>query len=335
WYRWNVQCSDGTNSAFAAADFTFQVNTSAPDSSPVVTALASPVSGDLPLVVQFNATVVGGDAPLSFEWDFDNDGTTDSTAQNPIYIYNVAGTYTAVVNVSDVDGDWDTDNVTITVSSSTHDIAVNSITDSKVGSTAYLWDLIDVTSNVQNQGTADETVTVQLEVDGVVVNSTSVAISAGATVPVTLNFNAAVEGFNTVIMRAVPVAGETDLSDQSQSTSIRVWSVEDVVSNSTREIFLSSNIVLAGGALSAFLPVQNSYGLQGFDDLRVELWSSDLGAFTLLDPQAQLIDLSGGAFALVQWDMTAVTPGVYVMSASLGNDEIDHTEIMSKIVTVV
>jgi len=334
-YRWNVMCSDGTNSAFAAADFTFWVNTSSPGSSPVVTASALPTSGDLPLVVQFNATVVGGDLPLSFAWDFDNDGATDSTAQNPIYIYNVAGTYTAVVNVSDVDGDWDTDNVTITVTADTHDIAVTSITDSKVGSTAYLWDLIDVTSNVQNQGTAGETVTVQLEVDGVVVNSTSVAIAAGATVPVALRYTATTAAFNTVIMRAVPVPGETDLADQSRSTSIRVWSVEDIVSNSTREIFLSSSVVLAGGALSAFLPVQNSYGLQSFDDLRVELWSSDLGAFTLLSPQVQLVDLAGGAFALVQWDMTAVTPGVYVMSASLGNNEIDRTEITSKIVTVI
>jgi PKD repeat protein len=308
--------------------------TTAVDTVPVVTVSATPTSGDVPLLVQFNATVVGGEAPLSFAWDFDGDGFTDSTAQNPVFIFNLPATYTVVVNVTDADGDSDTDSVVVTVGSATHDIAVTSITHSKVGTTAYLWDQIDVTSNVQNQGTAAETVTVQLEVDGVVVNSTAVVVGVGATVPVTLRYNATSAGFNSVVMRAVPVPGEGDLADQIQSTSIRVWSVEDIISLSTRELFLSTSVVLAGGSFTAFLPVQNSYAIQGFDDLRVEIWSSNPAAFGVASP-VQFIDLSGGEFELVQWNVNALAPGMYVISASLGNNEIDRTEIASKIITVV
>jgi hypothetical protein len=135
-------------------------------------------------------------------------------------------------------------------------------------------------------------------------------------------------------MRAVPVPGEGDLADQIQSTSIRVWSVEDIISLSTRELFLSTSVVLAGGSFTAFLPVQNSYAIQGFDDLRVEIWSSNPAAFGVASP-VQFIDLSGGEFELVQWNVNALAPGMYVISASLGNNEIDRTEIASKIITVV
>lgn len=38
---------------------------------------------------------------ISWEWDFDNDGTIDSNEQNPLYIYNDAGIYTVSLTVSD------------------------------------------------------------------------------------------------------------------------------------------------------------------------------------------------------------------------------------------
>ena len=36
---------------------------------------------------------------ISWEWDFDNDGTVDSTEQNPSYTYSNAGTYTVSLSV--------------------------------------------------------------------------------------------------------------------------------------------------------------------------------------------------------------------------------------------
>ncbi len=60
---------------------------------------ASPVSGAAPLSVDFTDLSFG--EPTNWEWDFDNDGTTDSNEQNPSYTYSEAGTYTVSLAVSD------------------------------------------------------------------------------------------------------------------------------------------------------------------------------------------------------------------------------------------
>lgn len=51
----------------------------------------SPQSGTVPFNAQFQAVVSGGKAPYSYEWDFDGDGTVDSSVQNPLYTYNTIG----------------------------------------------------------------------------------------------------------------------------------------------------------------------------------------------------------------------------------------------------
>ena len=53
---------------------------------------ASPLSGTAPLIVQFTDESTGD---VSYwEWDFDNDGTVDSTEHNPTYTYLNPGVYT-------------------------------------------------------------------------------------------------------------------------------------------------------------------------------------------------------------------------------------------------
>lgn len=59
---------------------------------------ATPISGVAPLNVQFNDLSVGN--PSSWEWDFDNDGSVDSTEQNPNYTYNEIGTYSVKLSIS-------------------------------------------------------------------------------------------------------------------------------------------------------------------------------------------------------------------------------------------
>ncbi|NQU79241.1 PKD domain-containing protein, partial [Candidatus Woesearchaeota archaeon] len=306
------------------------------DLFPVVSASASPLSGSLPLLVDFDANVTGGDAPVSIEWDFDSDGVVDSTSEDPSYVYNLAGDYTAVVNVTDADGDWASDSVNISVSGDTHDVAVLSVEHSKSLTTAYLWDVINVTSEVENQGTVAESVDVELEVDGVVVDTATVVIPVGVSVNTTLSFNATVEGFNTVVVRAVPVVGESDLSDQTESTSVRVWSVDDIVGMSTREIFLSTPVVAQGMSFTVFLPLQNDYALEEFQDMRVLMWSSNGTAFDVTD-DLKFVDLGAGEMVLVEWSVTAlpVGSGTYTISAVLGNDELDESNITSKMIMVV
>ena len=50
------------------------------------------------------ATDEDGDA-LTYAWDFDGNGTTDSTAEDPSHTYTTAGTFNAKVTVSDGEDD--------------------------------------------------------------------------------------------------------------------------------------------------------------------------------------------------------------------------------------
>ncbi|HEX5050882.1 MAG TPA: PKD domain-containing protein [Planctomycetota bacterium] len=52
---------------------------------------ASVASGVAPLSVTF--TDLSTQSPTSWQWDFDNDGTVDSTEQNPTHVYNTPGTF--------------------------------------------------------------------------------------------------------------------------------------------------------------------------------------------------------------------------------------------------
>ncbi|MCJ7449879.1 MAG: choice-of-anchor D domain-containing protein [Bacteroidales bacterium] len=78
---------------------------------PVVIASAQPANGEIPLSVQFNAQVIGGDAPLTYLWDF-SDGST-STLQNPLHVFNSAGNYLVRLAVTDSDNDKCRDSVLV------------------------------------------------------------------------------------------------------------------------------------------------------------------------------------------------------------------------------
>ncbi len=64
---------------------------------------ATPNSGSAPLDVTFADASTGG--PTSWAWDFDNNGTVDSTVQNPgVHQYATGGTFTAKLTASNVYG---------------------------------------------------------------------------------------------------------------------------------------------------------------------------------------------------------------------------------------
>ncbi|MCX4656515.1 ThuA domain-containing protein [Streptomyces microflavus] len=62
-------------------------------------------SGPAPLTVEFSSEGSGlpGDQPVSYEWDFDGDGTTDSTEANPSHTYTAKGLHTARLTVTGPD----------------------------------------------------------------------------------------------------------------------------------------------------------------------------------------------------------------------------------------
>jgi uncharacterized protein (TIGR02145 family) len=77
---------------------------------------AEPTSGLAPLTVQFTDLSEGN--IISWQWDFNNDGTIDSEEQNPEWTYTESGTYSVSLTVSDgVNEDTESkeDYITVTV----------------------------------------------------------------------------------------------------------------------------------------------------------------------------------------------------------------------------
>ena len=65
--------------------------------------VANPSAGKAPLAVQFTAAAAGRE-PLSYSWDFNGDGTPDSTQQNPATTFQSAGEYNVTLRVTDANG---------------------------------------------------------------------------------------------------------------------------------------------------------------------------------------------------------------------------------------
>jgi PKD repeat protein len=80
---------------------------------PVAAFSATPLSGNVPLTVRFTDQSTGT-APLTYAWDFNNDGIIDSTVRSPTYTYTKSGSYKANLTVTNSVGSA-SKQVTITV----------------------------------------------------------------------------------------------------------------------------------------------------------------------------------------------------------------------------
>jgi PKD repeat protein len=67
---------------------------------PLANFTATPTSGKVPLIVQFNDT--SDNKPTVWSWDFGD--STNSTEQNPIHTYTRAGNYSVILNAINADG---------------------------------------------------------------------------------------------------------------------------------------------------------------------------------------------------------------------------------------
>jgi glucose/arabinose dehydrogenase len=91
---------------------------------PVAQFTATPTSGTTPLKADFDASDstdqdVADQNELTYQWDFDNDGTFDATGVRTSHTYSTGGSYTALLKVTDPLGASGTTTTTITAGSTT------------------------------------------------------------------------------------------------------------------------------------------------------------------------------------------------------------------------
>jgi PKD repeat protein len=82
---------------------------------PTATASATPDSGPTPLQVNFSSdgSIDPDGTSITYAWDFDGDGTTDSTDPNPTHTFTTAGTFNVLLTVTDQSGATGTDTVQV------------------------------------------------------------------------------------------------------------------------------------------------------------------------------------------------------------------------------
>ncbi|MEV1328560.1 ThuA domain-containing protein [Micromonospora costi] len=92
--------------------------------SPEAKATATPDSGHAPLEVRFDGAPSSDPEgePLTYAWDFDGDGTVDSTDRAPAHTYTADGVYDARLTVTDPHGKTGTTTVPITVGNTRPDV---------------------------------------------------------------------------------------------------------------------------------------------------------------------------------------------------------------------
>jgi PKD repeat protein len=98
-----IAFSDGTLSAGSATEITATwVGYSVTVYAALATGFsASPLEGIAGFTqFTFTDTTAGDMKPYTYRWDFDNNGTTDSTTANPTHTYANAGTYTVSLTVT-------------------------------------------------------------------------------------------------------------------------------------------------------------------------------------------------------------------------------------------
>ncbi|WP_214111320.1 ThuA domain-containing protein, partial [Acrocarpospora catenulata] len=84
---------------------------------PIARVTADKTDGPVPLTVQFSSegSRDPDGKPITYAWDFNGDGTVDSTAANPSHTYTQAGQYSAVLTVTNSEGLTGTANLPIVV----------------------------------------------------------------------------------------------------------------------------------------------------------------------------------------------------------------------------
>jgi PKD repeat protein len=120
--------SDGADSRPAGplkyAVFVFNVLEPDPV-APVASFTATPSSGEAPLSVVLTNTSTGSN-PMTWAWDFDEDGITDSTQESPTHVFDTPDTYTVeLMATNSLGSNTTTRNVVVTEPQPSQDLVGN------------------------------------------------------------------------------------------------------------------------------------------------------------------------------------------------------------------
>jgi len=277
-----------------------------------------PSTGNLTLIVNTTPIInVTGASPFTY-----------------IYQYNVPNYYNATAYYAGNEN-YSSSSAThfINVIEAIHDISVDNIWQVKFNGkdnrTVYLNDLLNVSARISNLGNANESNVIINFTDTYLVGSNpvtnvietrNISLNTGDSQVVSFNYTALPKGTHTLRIKAT-VAGDINPANDFKTLDLVVWSVNDIVSNDTREIFINNMNPPLNTIFTVYLPIQNNFASQGFYDFPA-LLTIQPNDLMPLDPVQNYSYLAPGGFIVLQWRVNATTSGLHNIGAIEGVNEL-------------
>ncbi|AKB37163.1 cell surface protein [Methanosarcina siciliae C2J] len=242
--------SESGNSSEVKTDYITVSESSTPtEPEPVAAFNADVTNGTVPLTVNFTDQSTG--TPTSWAWDFDNDGSIDSTEQNPSYTYTAEGNYTVNLTVSSAagsDSEVKAEYITVTDSSTTPedrpDLIVSSISPS---SSITANTSCNIGATINNTGAGDAgAFNATLSVNGVVVDTHAVSgIVSGSSAAVNFSWKPVAAGYYSVKVSADAgdVIAESDETNNELADCIKVEEASSGSQNGSSSVSMNVTIV--------------------------------------------------------------------------------------------
>ncbi len=187
------------------------------------------------------------DNVTGYTWDFgDGQNATGPTLRKPTHMYTDFGNYTVTLNVTDLEGFWNTTSKTITIAE-IHDIALTQI---QFYDEIYSDWLVNITLDVKNKGTFIETFNVTAYYNTTIVATktvTSLGIQEQTTLSIQWNTTALPLYVNyTISAEADILPNETDTTNNNITYgTTKTKGLGDV--DGDRDIDIFDIVWLAGG----------------------------------------------------------------------------------------
>jgi len=270
-----------------------------------VTASGSPINGVVPFSVAFNAIVSGGAAPYTYSWDFETDGTPDSTVQNPSNTYTASAVYTATVTVTDAVSTSVTDSVTITAT-----------TTGGPGAPTF-------TTTSCSDGEEDESYTCDVDATGTgVITYSLVTAPSGMTINTgsgLISWTPTNDGSFSFTVRAIDLS---NLVSTDKSYSIDIEENTDVDDDNlfVESISFKNYEFFRGDEITALVTLENE-GDSDFDDLELSMSIEELGLYASLAD----FDLDDGEKKTKEISLqlpTEIARGYYLVKFKIENDDV-------------